>query len=135
MVGETPVLSDLSGYVNRVATLLRLDATLLAIETKQNLQSVAVSFGLLAAAVAATFLGVVILLFAIVLLLIKLGVGAALAAFLVAIVLFAAAGLMVFVGVQRLRSWTIKPHRTLAQFQSNIEALRASMHHEPKPNR
>ena len=50
MAGETPVLSDLSGYVNRVATLLRLDATLLAIETKQNLQSVAVSFGLLAAA-------------------------------------------------------------------------------------
>jgi 4-hydroxybenzoate polyprenyltransferase len=135
MAGETPVLSDLSGYVNRVATLLRLDATLLAIETKQNLRSVAVSFGLLAAAVAAAFLGVVILLIAIVLLLIKLGLSAALAAFLVAIVLFGVAGLMILLGVQRLRNWTFKPHRTLAQFQSNVEALRASLHHEPKPNR
>ena len=80
-------------------------------------------------------MGVVILLFAIVLLLIQLGISASSAAFLVALVLFAAAGVMVFLGVQRLRSWTFKPHRTLAQFQSNIEALRASLHHEPKPNR
>lgn len=135
MAGETPVLSDLSGYVNRVATLLRLDATLLVIETKQSLQSVAVSFGLVAAAVAAASMGVVILLFAIVLLLIELGISATLAAFLVALVLFVVAGVMVFLGVRRLRGWTFTPHRTLAQFQSNIEALRASLHHEPKPNR
>jgi hypothetical protein len=42
---------------------------------------------------------------------------------------------MVFLGVQRLRSWTFKPRRTMAQFQTNIEALRASLHHEPNPNR
>jgi Putative Actinobacterial Holin-X, holin superfamily III len=73
MDGEKPVLSDLSGYVNRVAKLLRLDATLLAIETKQNLQSVGISVGLIVAALAVSFLGVVVLLLAIVLLLIQLG--------------------------------------------------------------
>jgi len=135
MAVETSVISDLSGYVSRVANLLRLDAALLTIETKQNLQALAVSLGLLVAALFVASLGLVILLFAIVLLLVQLGLSAALAAFLVAFVLFAAAGLMVFIGGHRLKSWTLKPHRTLAQFQSNIEALRASMQHEPKPNR
>jgi Putative Actinobacterial Holin-X, holin superfamily III len=135
MSAETPVLSNLGGYVNRAAKLLRLDATLLVIETKQNLQSVAVTLGLLAAAMAVSFLGLVVLLFAIVLLLVHLGVGADLASLLVALLLFAASGLMVFLGVQRLRSSTFKPHRTMAQFQTNIEALRASLHHEPNPNR
>jgi Putative Actinobacterial Holin-X, holin superfamily III len=125
---ETSVISELNGYVNRVARLLRLDAALLAIETKQKLQSVAVSLGLLAAAAMVASLGVIILLFAIVLLLVQLGLSPALAAFLVAFVLFAAAGVLVFLGVQRLKSWTLKPHRTLAQFQTNIEALRASLH-------
>ena len=91
--------------------------------------------GLFAVALAVAFLGIVILLFAIVLLLIQLGLNPALSAFLVAAVSFAAAGLMVFLGIQRLKSWTLKPHRTLAQFHSNIEALRASLHHEPEPNR
>jgi hypothetical protein len=135
MAVETSVTADLSGYVSRVANLLRLDAALLTIETKQNLQAVAVSLGLLVAALFVASLGLVILLFAIVLLLVQLGLSAALAAFLVAFMLFAAAGLMVFIGGRRLKSWTLKPHRTLAQFQSNVEALRASMHHEPKPNR
>ena len=130
MAAQT-VLSDLSGYINRVAALLRLDAALLAIETKQNLLSVAVALGFLAVALAVAFLGVVILLFAIVLLVIQLGLSPALAAFLVAVVLFAVAGLMVFLGVQRLKSWSLKPHRTLAQFQMNIEALRTSLHHGP----
>ena len=128
MAAETSVLSDVSGYVNRVAKLLRLDAALLAIETKQNLQAIAVSLGLLAAALVVASLGVIILLFAIVVLLVQLGLSPALAAFLVAVVMFAAAGLMVFLGLQRLRNWSLKPHRTLAQFQTNIEALRASLH-------
>jgi hypothetical protein len=135
MAAETSLFSDLNGYVNRVARLLRLDAALLAIETKQKLQSVAVSLGLLAVALVVASLGLIILLFAIVLLLVQLGLSPALAAFLVAIVLFASAGLMVVLGVQRLKSWTLKPHRTLAQLQTNIEALRASLHHEPTPNR
>lgn len=135
MAAETPVLSDLSGYVNRVAKLLRLDAALLAIETKQNLQAVAVSLGLLAAALVVASLGVIILLFAIVLLLVQFGLSPALAALLVAVVLFASAGSMALLGLQRLKSSTLKPHRTLAQFQTNIEALRASLNHEPTPNR
>ena len=135
MGAETPVLSDLSGYVNRVAKLLRLDAALLAIETKQNLEVIAVALGLLATALIVASLGLIILLFALVLLLVQLGLSPTLAAFLVAMVLFAVAGLMAFLGIQRMKSWTLKPHRTLAQFQTNIEALRASLTHEPTPNR
>ena len=81
MAVESSVFSDLSGYVNRVAKLLRLDAALLTIETKENLQAAVLAVGLLAAALAVAFLGVVILLFAIVMLLIQLGLSATLAAF------------------------------------------------------
>jgi hypothetical protein len=135
MNAATSVFSDVSGYVNRVAKLLRLDAALLTIETKQNLQSAAVSVGLIAAAFGIAFLGLVILLVAVVLLLVQLGLSATLSAFLVAVVLFAAAGLLVFTASQRLKGWTLKPHRTLAQFQTNLEVLRASLYHEPTPNR
>ena len=69
MVAGTSVSSDLSGYVERVAKLVQLDAALLSIETKENLQSVGVSIGFLAGAVATAFLGLIILLFAAVLLL------------------------------------------------------------------
>jgi hypothetical protein len=135
MALESPVFSDLRGYVNRVAKLLRLDAALLTIETKENLQAVVIAVGLLATALAVALLGLVILLIAIVMLLIQLGLSAALAAFLVAIALFVVAGVLIFVGVQRLRSWSLTPRRTLAQFHANLDALRASLHHEPTPNR
>src|SRR5665213_1172242 len=45
MAAGTSAFSNLSGYVGRVAKLLRLDAALLAVETRRNLQSVAVSLG------------------------------------------------------------------------------------------
>ena len=98
MAVEGPVFSDLSGYVNRVAKLLRLDAALLRIETKENLQAAVIAVGLLAAALAVAFLGAVILLFAIVMLLIQLGLSATLAAFAVACRAFR-------------RCWPIGPHR------------------------
>ena len=129
------MFSDLSGYVNRVAKLFRLDAALLTIETKENLQAAVLAVGLLAAALAVGFLGVVILLFAIVMLLIQLGLSATLAAFLVAVALFGVAGLLVLTGIQRLKSWSLTPHRTLAQFHTNLETLRASLNHAPTPNR
>ena len=135
MAVEGPVFSDLSGYVNRVARLLRLDAALLRIETKENLQAAVIAVGLLAAALAVAFLGAVILLFAIVMLLIQLGLSATLAAFAVGVVLFVVAGLLVLTGIQRLRTWSLTPHRTLAQFHTNLEALRASLNHAPTPNR
>jgi hypothetical protein len=134
MAAQTSVIADLGGYVNRAAKLLRLDATLLSIETKQNLTAIALALGLLLAALAFAFLGLTILLFAVVLILIQFGLSPALAALLVAAALFVAAGLMVLVGLQRLKGWSPMPRRTLIQFQANIEALRASFHHEPKPN-
>lgn len=132
---EASVVSDLSGYVSRVAKLLRLDAALLSIETREKLVSIAGTLELMVGALAVAFLGFFILLFAIVLLLIQLGLDPALAALLVAVVLFAAAGAMVFVSLQRLKAWTLVPRRTLMQFRTNIEALRASLDHEPRPNR
>jgi hypothetical protein len=126
----TSIFSDLSGYVDRVAKLVRLDATLLSIETKENFQSVAVSIGLLVGALATAFLGLVILLFAAVLLLIQLGLAPSLAALLVAVALFVVSGALAFVGIERLKSWSLTPRRTLAQFTSNLHALRASLRNE-----
>ena len=135
MAEEPSVVSDFSGYVNRVTKLLRLDAALLSIETKQNLLSMAIMLALMAGAGAVAFIGVVILVFAIILLLIQLGMSPALAAFFVALALFAGAGAMAFLALQRLKVWTLMPRRTLSQFRANIEALRASLQNEPKPNR
>jgi predicted anti-sigma-YlaC factor YlaD len=127
MAAGTSIFSDLSGYVDRVAELIRLDATLLSIETKKNLQLVAVSIGLLAAALATAFLGLVILLFAAVLLLVQLGLAPSLSALIVAVALFVVSGALAFVGIARLKSWSLTPRRTLAQFTSNLQALRASL--------
>jgi hypothetical protein len=130
MAAGTSIFSDLSGYVDRVAKLVRLDATLLSIETKENLQSVGVSIGLLMGALATAFLGLVILLFAAVLLLIQLGLAPSLAALLVAVALFGVSGALAFVGIERLKSLSLTPRRTLAQFISNLHALRASLRNE-----
>lgn len=130
MAAGTSIFSDLSGYVDRVAKLVRLDATLLSIETKENLQSVGVSIGLLMGALATAFLGLVILLFAAVLLLIQLGLAPSLAALIVAVALFGVSGGFAFVGIERLKSLSLTPRRTLAQFISNLHALRASLRNE-----
>ena len=130
MSAETSIFSDLSGYVDRVKKLVRLDAALLSIETRANLQSIAIAIGLLVAALTTGFLGVVILLFAAVLLLIQLGLAPSLAALLVAVALFMVSGVFLFVGIERLKAWSLTPRRTLAQFASNLEALRASFRNE-----
>jgi hypothetical protein len=130
MATENSIFSDLSGYVDRVTKLARLDAALLTLETKQNLQSVAVSIGLLAGAIAIAFLGLIILLVAAVLLLIQLGMAPSLAALTVAIALFAISGILAFTGIERLKVWSLTPRRTLAQFTNNIQALRMSLRNE-----
>ena len=130
MAAEPSIFSDLNGYVDRVAKLFRLDAALLSLETKQNLQAVAISIGLIAGAVAVAFLGLVILLFAAVLLLIQLGVAPSLAALIVAAALFAGSAALAFAGTERLKNSSLTPRRTLAQFTSNIQALRSSVRHE-----
>jgi hypothetical protein len=130
MAAGTSVSSDLSGYVERVAKLVQLDAALLSIETKENLQSVGVSVGLLVAAIATAFLGLIILLFAAVLLLIQLGVAPSLAALLVAVALFVVSAILAFFGVERLKGWSLTPRRTMAQFTRNLQTLRASLRNE-----
>lgn len=130
MAAEASLFSDISGYVDRVATLVRLDAALLSIETKQNLRSVSVSLALLLGALATGFLGLVIVLFAVVLYLIQLGIAPSLSALLVAVALFVVSAALAFVGMERLKSWSLKPRRALAQFTSNLEALRASLRNE-----
>jgi hypothetical protein len=131
MASGTSIFSDLSGYVDRVAKLVRLDAALLSIETKQNLRSVTVALALFVAALATAFLGLVILLFAIVLLLIQLGLTPSVAAALVAVALLVISGALAFLAIQRLKGWSLTPRRTLAQFNSNLQALRASLRNEP----
>ena len=131
MPAETSIFSDLSGYVDRVTKLVRLDAALLSIETKQNLQSIGISIGLLVGALATAFLGLIILLFAAVLLLIQLGMAPSLAALLVAVALFVVSGGLAFVGIEQLKNLSLTPRRTLAQFTSNLKALRASLRNEP----
>jgi len=130
MPAQNSIFSDVSGYADRVAKLLRLDAVLLSIETKENLQSVAISIVLLIGALATAFLGLIILIFAAVLLLIQLGLAPSLAALLVAVALFLISGGLALVGIERLKSWTLTPRRTLAQFTTNLKALRASLSNE-----
>jgi hypothetical protein len=130
MAAESSILSNLSGYIDRVAKLARLDATLLSIETKQNLIIVGITLGLFVAALATGFLGLVILTIAVVFLLIQLGMTPALSALLVALALFCVAAALVFIGIERLKGWSLMPRRTMAQFTSNLQALRTSLRHD-----
>jgi hypothetical protein len=126
----TSIFADLSGYVDRVAKLVRLDATLLSIETKENLSSIGISLALLFGALVIASLGLIVLLFAAVLLLIQLGLAPSLSALLVSVALFAIAAILAFVGIKRLKSWSFTPRRTLAQFTNNLQALRASLRND-----
>ena len=83
MAAATSIFADLSGYVDRVAKLVRLDATLLSIETKEKLFSVGIAVALLFGALVIASLGLIVLLFAAVLFLIQLGLAPSLAALLV----------------------------------------------------
>ena len=130
MAAATSIFADLSGYVDRVTKLVRLDATLLSIETKENLFSVGIALALLFGALVIASLGLIVLLFAAVLVLIQLGLAPSLAALLVAVALFAIAGILAFVGIERLKSWSLTPRRTLAQFTNNLQALRASLRND-----
>jgi Putative Actinobacterial Holin-X, holin superfamily III len=130
MAPGTSIFSDLNGYVDRVAKLVQLDAALLSVETKENLSSIGISLALLMGALATAILGLVVLLFAAVLLLIQLGLTPSLAALLVAVALFGVSGALAFVGIERLKSWSLTPRRTLAQFKCNLQALRASVRNE-----
>jgi hypothetical protein len=130
VAAETSMFADLSGYVDRVAKLVRLDATLLSIETKENLFSVGIALALLFGALVIASLGLIVLLLAAVLFLIQLGLAPSLAALLVAVALFAIAGILGFVGIERLKSWSLTPRRTLAQFTNNLQALRASLRND-----
>ena len=130
MAAGTSIFADLSGYVDRVAKLVRLDATLLSIETKENLSSIGISLALLFGALMIASLGVIVLLFAAVLLLIQLGLAPSLASLLVAVALFAIAGILTFLGIERLKNWSLTPRRSLAQFTNNLQALRASLRND-----
>jgi Putative Actinobacterial Holin-X, holin superfamily III len=131
----TSIFRDLSGYADRVGKLFQLDAALLSIETKQNLWIAAISAALLASAAFTALFGAAFLLGAIVLFLIQLGVLPSVAALIVALVLFLVAGLLAFIGLARMKRWSLTPRRTLIQFRKNIEALRASLHNEQRTER
>jgi uncharacterized membrane protein YqjE len=126
----TSIFADLSGYVDRVVKLVRLDATLLSIETKENLSSIGISLALLFGALVIASLGLIVLLFAAVLLLIQLGLAPSLAALLVSVALFAIASILAFAGIERLKNWSFTPRRALAQFTNNLQALRASLRND-----
>jgi hypothetical protein len=124
------LISDVRGYLDRVAKLVELDAALLAIETRANLRSVFLSAGFLLGALAMGFIGLVILFFGAILFLVELGLAPSVSALLVAAALFVASAIFSVVGVRRLKGWSPIPHRTLAQFGCNLRALRASLRNE-----
>jgi hypothetical protein len=131
MATETPILQSLNGYMEGVSRLFQLDALLLSIETKENLRSIVVALAILAGALLAALLGLIVLTSAAVLWLVQLGVAPSLAALLVAVALFAIAGLLASAGMGRLKTWSLTPKRTWAQFTRNIETLKASFRHAP----
>ena len=107
----------MSGYVDRVAKLVRLDATLLSIETKENLFSVGIALALLFGALVIASLGLIVLLFAAVLVLIQLGLDAKPSRSFGGGRTICDRRDLAFVGIERLKSWSLTPRRTLAHSQ------------------
>ena len=130
MAAPNSIFADLTAYIDRVAKLLRLDAALLSIETKENLSSAGISIALIFGALMIASLGIIILLFANVLLLIQLGLAPSLAALLVAASLFVIATALATVAIQPLKKWSLMPRRAFAQFTCNLHALQASLRND-----
>ena len=126
------IFRELGDYVEKVGKLFRLDAALLSIETKQNLRAGAVALAMFASAAFAAVLGVIFLLEAAFLALLRLGVPPDLAAVAVAVAQFVIAALLGVLAASRMRRWNLTPQRTLTQFRKNIEALRAGFQNEQR---
>jgi hypothetical protein len=127
-------LLEVRGFFDKVGKLAHLDFLLLRAELRARGSQLGVAVGLLAIAAAVVVFGVMFLLWSVVFLLIELGLRPSLAALCMAVLLVAISGALVVFALRKLKGWTLKPERTLAQVTQNLEALKASLNDGTRSN-
>jgi hypothetical protein len=124
---ERPFFAELGAYFDQIGTLAQLDAALLKAEFGENARRLGVALAALAFAAAAGFCALALALCAALLFMVEAGLRPALAALILTLFMLAMACIGALVAFLKLRTWSLKPERTLAQVKQNLAALKASL--------
>ena len=118
-------IADLvSDALSQVSALLRTELRLAQGEAMAKLKGAGVALGLLGAAVVMALASLVMLLVTIMAVLAAIGVPVALAAFLALLAGLAGAAGLGWAGLQRLKTDTMRPERTLRQLQRDRQLVK-----------
>src|SRR5439155_3738801 len=113
--------------MENISTLFRSEIALLKWELKDTAAKLGGGAALFAAAVFVALCGVAFLFVTIVLRLVALGVPAWLSALLVTVVLFAAAGVLAFLGKKKFAAAQFVPKESVQQIKTDIESIKADI--------
>src|SRR6266516_7892728 len=113
--------------MENISTLFRSEIALLKWELKDTAAKLGSGAALFAAAVFVALCGVAFLFVTIVLGLVALGVPAWLSALLVTVVLFAAAGVLAFLGKKKFAAAQFVPTESVQQIKTDIESIKADI--------
>ena len=107
-----------------VSSIVRSEITLAKAEISADAKAAGKGAGMFAGAGVMGFLGVILLLFAVVYALVAVGVPTWLAFLVVAVVLFVVAGILALAGRRSVRQVKGKPERTIVTTQETIAAIK-----------
>src|SRR5438034_4988324 len=113
--------------MENISMLFRSEIALLKWELKDTVAKLGGGIGLFAGAMFLALVGVAFLFVTIVLGLVALGVPAWLSALLVTVVLFAAAGVLAFLGKKKFAAAQFVPMESVQQIKIDIESIKADI--------
>jgi uncharacterized membrane protein YqjE len=110
-----------------ITTLFRGEIALLKLEVKDTVAKLGGGIGLFAGALIVALVGVAFLFVTILLVLIRLGIPPWLAALIVTIILFAAAGLLGWLGKKKFDAVQFVPSKSIESIRADIESIKADI--------
>jgi hypothetical protein len=109
------------------STLFRSEVALLKLEVKDTVAKLGGGTAMFAAAVFLAIFGAAFLFVTITLGLVALGVPAWVSSLIVTVVLFAAAGLLAFLGKKKFEAVNFVPNKVVEQIRTDIESIKADI--------
>lgn len=110
-----------------VQTLFRSEIALLKLEIKDTVANLGGGVGMFAGAVFLGLFGIAFLFVTIVLGLVALGVPAWVSTLIVTVALFAAAGVLAFLGKKKFAAVEFVPNRSVEQIKQDIDAIKSDI--------
>lgn len=116
--------SLLTDVLGSIGNLLRQEVDLARAEVDQNLKRAGGALGLLVGAVILAFIGLSVLSTAVISALVLAGIGQLWATVLVGVVVLVIAGILVMVGIKRLKLSSLAPTRTARNLKADAHMLK-----------